>query len=217
MLTTFNLVDKVMESCFQLLSLFFLTIGRNHEAPATYALTSTIKRLLDHLTEVDLYSEKDLESIRDTLQELSASLDQGSEENEGAAGQHSPYLLTLVRNRVELCQEMTDFLQKRLDRFSECLKEKHEKLISILRTISLANTKSKVGVTWHFTWTALTKVTTQFSTSEVRRLQKQLLEVGESQVDGKFCAADGSIPAGSEEVSELYNRCVKWSEMVLER
>lgn len=143
-----------MESCFQLLSLFYFTIGRNHEAPATYALTSTIKRLLDHLTEVDLYSAKDLESIRDTLEKLSKSLDQAFENGGGSVGQHSPYLLTLVRNRVELCQEMTDTLQKRLDRFSDCLLTKHEKLISILRSISLANTKAKVGCvrnTW-FEW-----------------------------------------------------------------
>lgn len=137
------LVDKVMESCFQLISLFYFTIGRNHEAPATYALTSTIKRLLDHLTEVDIYSEKDLESIRDTLERLSGSIDQAFEKGD-TVGQHAPYLLTLVRNRVQLCREMTDTLQKRLDRFSACLLTKHEKLISILRSISLANTKSKV-------------------------------------------------------------------------
>lgn len=136
-----------MESCFQLLSLFYFTIGRNSEAPAAYALTSTIKRLLDHLTEVDLYSAKDLESITATLTKLSDSLNHASEKA-GAAGldgQHSPYLLTLVRNRVGLCQELTDNLQKRLDRFGQCLLSKHEKLISILRSISLANTKSKVG------------------------------------------------------------------------
>lgn len=193
-----NRVDKVMESCFQLISLFYFTIGRNHEAPATYALTSTIKRLLDHLTEVDIYSEKDLESIRDTLERLSGSIDQAFEKGD-TVGQHAPYLLTLVRNRVQLCREMTDTLQKRLDRFSACLLTKHEKLISILRSISLANTKSK------------------FSTNEVQKLQKQLLELGESQKDGKFVAADGTTPPGSEEVSDLYNRCVQWSELVLER
>ena len=33
MLTVFT-VDTVLEDCFQLISLFFLTIGRNNEAPA---------------------------------------------------------------------------------------------------------------------------------------------------------------------------------------
>jgi hypothetical protein len=31
-------VDTVLDDCFQLISLFFLTIGRNNEAPAMYAI-----------------------------------------------------------------------------------------------------------------------------------------------------------------------------------
>ena len=36
-------VDKVLDDCFQLISLSFMTIGRNKEAPAVYATLSTIK------------------------------------------------------------------------------------------------------------------------------------------------------------------------------
>lgn len=132
-----------MEGCFQLLSLFYLTVGRNNELPAAFALTSTIKRLLDHLTEVDLYSAKDLDSISSTLQKLSKIIDQ-AEKDDGSA-QHSPYLLTLVSKRVDRCKEMTTTLQNRLGRFGECLLDKHEKLISILRSISLVNTKHTVS------------------------------------------------------------------------
>jgi endonuclease III len=133
-----------MESCFQLLSLFYLTIGRNNEAPAAYALTSTIKRLLDHLTEVELYSAKDLESISSTLARLSKSIQDAQNGEAPDDVHHSPYLLELVAKRVERCQQMTENLQSRLGRFGECLLDKHEKLISILRCISLANTKSNV-------------------------------------------------------------------------
>lgn len=136
-------MDKVLESCFQLLSLFYLTIGRNQEAPATYALTSTIKRLLDHLKEADLYSAKDLESISATLARLSHNISQ-DHNGDGPDNHHSPYLITLLSNRVALCQTTLLSLQKRLERIAEPLLVKHEKLISILRTISLANTKSKV-------------------------------------------------------------------------
>lgn len=135
-----------MESCFQLLSLFYLTIGRNNEAPAVYALTSTIRRLLDHLTEVELYSAKDLDSISATLQRLSKTISQ-AKEGDGSEGNHSPYLIKLVTKRVERCQQVTETLQKRLDRFSNCLLDKYEKLISILRSISLANTKANVSGT----------------------------------------------------------------------
>ena len=39
-------VDRVLEDCFQLISLFFLTVGRNNEAPAVYV--SVILMKLNH-------------------------------------------------------------------------------------------------------------------------------------------------------------------------
>jgi hypothetical protein len=193
-----NRLDKVLESCFQLLSLFYLTIGRNNEAPATYSLTSTIKRLLDHLTEVDLYSAKDLESIGATLDKLSRSISQASDGN-GPDAKHSPILLTLLSNRIGLCQASLYNLQVRLERIGEPLLPVHEKMISILRSISAANTKAK------------------FSTSEVEKLRNQLVEIGDKRKDGKFLTEDGTELLGSPELCELYNRILKWSDMVLER
>lgn len=38
-----NRIDTVLDDCLQLISLFFLTIGRNAEAPAAYSVASTIK------------------------------------------------------------------------------------------------------------------------------------------------------------------------------
>lgn len=132
-----NRLDKVMESCFQLLSLFFMTIGRTTEAPAAYALTSTIKRLLDHLTEANLFSAKDLESMSKILGQLSASVNEADQ-------RHSPYLIKLLSRRVALCQASLAKLQKQLDSLDDALVTVHEKLISIIRSMSLANTKSKV-------------------------------------------------------------------------
>lgn len=57
----------------------------------------------------------------------------------------------------------------------------------------------------------------QFSSTEVKRLRNQILEVGESRNDGKFCSSDGSKPPGADEVLDLYERCLKWSDIVLER
>jgi hypothetical protein len=139
MLTTPFLVDKVLESCFQLLSLFFMTIGRNSEAPAAYALTSTIKRLLDHLTEANLYSAKDLESMSKTLDRLEVIVCKEGHNN-------SPYLSELLEKRVRLCKSRIAELQERLAGLAEPLPAIHEKLISILRSTALANTKPKVCV-----------------------------------------------------------------------
>lgn len=130
-------MDRVLDGCFQLLSLFFMTIGKNNEAPAAYALTSTIKRLLEHFLEVDLYSSKDLEHVTQTLGRLREIVKK-------AGSSYSPKLLTLLSNRLDVCQDLLDKLLVRLARADSDLPGVHEKLISILRSMSLANTRAKV-------------------------------------------------------------------------
>jgi chemotaxis protein histidine kinase CheA len=132
-----TLVDRVLEGCFQLISLFFMTIGKNNEAPAAYALTSTIRRLLDHLTEVQLYSAKDLAHVAHTIENLTEIVS-------NSHGKYSPKLVTLLANRLNVCRELCSNLQQKLERLDPGLTEIHEKLISILRCISAANTKAKV-------------------------------------------------------------------------
>lgn len=132
-------MDRVLDGCFQLLSLFFMTIGRNNEAPAAYALTSTIKRALDHLSEVGLYSAKDLVHCESTLRRLREILTQDN-------STHSAKLLTLLSNRIEVCQSIITTLLTRLARLEGNLADTHEKLISILRSISQENTRSKVKI-----------------------------------------------------------------------
>jgi hypothetical protein len=136
-------VDKVLESCLQLLSLFYMTIGRTSEAPAAYALTSTIKRLLDHLTEANLFSAKDLDSMAKTLENLSVIV-------RDSTGAHSADLLELLAKRIELCKTMLAKLQGQLSRLGGSLPAVHEKLISILRSLALANTRSRVRSPLHF-------------------------------------------------------------------
>jgi hypothetical protein len=57
----------------------------------------------------------------------------------------------------------------------------------------------------------------QFSATEVKNLQSQLKEIDAQRKDGKFLADDGSVVKGSEELSELLERCLKWADIVLER
>ncbi|KAK4121331.1 hypothetical protein N657DRAFT_648158 [Parathielavia appendiculata] len=187
-----NQLDKVLESCFQLISLFFMTIGRTTEVPAAYALTSTIKRLLDHLTESRLFSAKDLHSISNTLSKLDSIL-------QNADSQHSPYLVELLAKRETLCKSMLTNLRKQLEELDEPLQEIYERLISILRSMSLANTKAK------------------FSVTEVQKLRSKLQEISDSMVDGKFVDAEGREYRGSHVVSDLLRRCLQWSDIVLEK
>ncbi|KAK3307897.1 uncharacterized protein B0T15DRAFT_522932 [Chaetomium strumarium] len=187
-----NRLDRVLESCLQLISLFFMTIGRTNDVPAAYALTSTIKRLLDHLTEARLFSPKDLDSISNTLGRLDGIL-------KNAESAHSPYLVELLAHREALCKSMLTNLRKQLDQLDEPLQATYERLISIMRSMSLANTKSK------------------FSVTEVQKFIAKLKEIEGTMVNGKFVDAEGKELRGSDAVSELLKRCLMWSNIVIER
>lgn len=129
-------VGHVIDSCFRILSLCFLTIGRNNEAPAVYAPTSTILRLLDHLSECDLYSHHDLEAITATLDKLSTNV---------ARDQKCPRsYCDLLARRIELCRTSVKSLEDRLSGLEAPLPDIYEKLISLLRTVSRANTRPTV-------------------------------------------------------------------------
>jgi hypothetical protein len=133
-----NRVDTVLDDCFQLISLFFLTIGRNSEAPAVYSAISTVKRLLDHLKQAGFYSQKDLVSIQHHLEQWQTSIEKGKET-------HSPHLVTLLEARIHLCKNTLHELQESLSRLSPDMMSTYEKLVSILRSLSACNTRSKVS------------------------------------------------------------------------
>ncbi|KAH8697151.1 hypothetical protein BGW36DRAFT_449743 [Talaromyces proteolyticus] len=189
---TYNRLDYVLDDCFQLISLLFLTVGRNNEAPATYSLATTVQRLLDHLQEAGFFSAKDLESIAKTLDNMREVLEHGKET-------HSPHLLILLESRIEQCQISLDNLHKSLELLAPDLVSLHETLVSILRSTSAANTRSK------------------FSASEVLELQERLREIQIHTEDGKIVGSDGQVLSGQEVVKTLWDRCWRWTEIVLER
>lgn len=118
-----------------------------------YALSSTIKvcardcysigcahgekRLLDHLKEAAFFAAKDLESINNTLESMQKTLRNGE-------GDYSPHLITLLSNRLHRCRRVLSELKATLADLSPELTPIHEKLVSILRSVSAANTRAKV-------------------------------------------------------------------------
>lgn len=118
-----------------------MTIGRNNEAPAAYALTSTISRLLDHLDEANLFSFKDLKSISHKLESLSEMVDNATKNKE------ADLLEVLLSKRIDRCREHLDALNERLKVYCEPIMATHEKLVSILRQMAAVNTKSTVLAT----------------------------------------------------------------------
>ncbi|RAK88155.1 hypothetical protein BO79DRAFT_196266 [Aspergillus costaricaensis CBS 115574] len=188
-----NRLDYVLDDCFQLISLLFLTVGRNNEAPAVYSLATTVQRLLDHLEEAGFYSSKDLISITKTLANMNDTL-------ERCRQAYSPALITLLESRLEKCQLLLEKLQSGLAKLGPELAATHETLVSILRSTSAVNTRSK------------------FSSSEVTALRTQLKKIEEGMKDGQFVDAEGVPLSGAQgDVKLLMERCWLWTEIVLER
>ena len=101
----------------------------------------TIQRLLDHLKEAAFYSGKDLESGAQTLDSMQETLKRGSES-------YSPHLLTLLEHRLDTCRMILSELKVSLVGLSPELAPVHERLVSILRSISAANTRQKVRLSF---------------------------------------------------------------------
>ena len=57
---------------------------------------------------------------------------------------YSPALLTLLESRLEHCRHSLEKLQKGLASLAPGLVQTHETLVSILRSTSAVNTRSKV-------------------------------------------------------------------------
>ena len=133
-----NRVDTVLDDCLQLISLFFMAVGRNNEAPALYAVTGNIMRLCHHVKEAAFYSKKDLTSLEHTLSKMEGTLESGKDK-------YSPALIKRVHYRLEICQAMLKELRAFLSTLSPEMVPVWEKLVSILRAIAALNTRSKVS------------------------------------------------------------------------
>jgi hypothetical protein len=140
-----NRVDTVLDDSLQLISLFFMAVGRNNEAPALYATTGTITRLCHHLREAAFYSKRDLTSLEHTINKMKSTLRHGEDK-------YSADLLTRIKYRLEICEDMLQDLHEFLATLSPEMTPIWEKLVSILRAIAALNTRSKVrdpGVPQH--------------------------------------------------------------------
>lgn len=133
-----TVTDILPDTPWQLLSRY-LPLGSLSALPVSFALwTLTIlQRLLDHLGEAGFYSSKDLNSITKTLECTRETLERGR-------NTYSPALLTLLESRLEQCEKSLAKLQKGLAVLAPPLAQTHETLVSILRSTSAVNTRSKV-------------------------------------------------------------------------
>lgn len=99
-LNSTNRVDTTLNDVFALLSLFFLTIGRGKESPATFSQLGCMKQLLDHLAEAGVYTEIDLIPFEKRLKELREIIRKDNENGKSPA-----QLNKLMMRQLEGCGE----------------------------------------------------------------------------------------------------------------
>ena len=58
---------------------------------------------------------------------------------------YSPHLITLLENRLDVCQIILDELKAHIPKLCQSLSPQWEKLVSILRSMAAANTRSCVS------------------------------------------------------------------------
>lgn len=179
-----------IHDCFVLISLFYLTVGRNHEPPAAFAILLIIERLIAHLNESGNFSAKDVQPIEAALTELQENITQGK-------NQHPSIIINGLEFRIHECYDKMKPLKQKLSQISPELAPLHERLVSIRRSIRRCESK------------------TQFPTREVEDFKRQLEEIEATKAEGKFLAKDGSEPMGSDLVLELHGQAKRLADQAL--
>jgi len=184
-----NRVDTTLNDVFQLLSLFFLTIGKSRESPAAYCQLATMKQLLDHMDESGVYTETDLKPFQSRLDELKMIIirDEDKEiaakkeaEVDGVPDEelHPEGLTKLLLRKWEECNKMLKSLLASLSVLSVELVPIHQRLITIRRQLAAMAARKP-------------------TTAELTSVQEELRKIDSKRIDGKFLGPGGSsVPEG---------------------
>ncbi|KAI0028676.1 hypothetical protein K488DRAFT_89503 [Vararia minispora EC-137] len=179
-----NRLDTLLADVFNLLSLFFLTVGRTKEAPATYSQLASMKQILGHMNESAIYNESDLSPFHRRLNELRNIIKHDSE-----TGRHPEAMTKLLERQLHECESVLNELQESLAVLSVELVPIHERLVSIRR--KLVALAAKEGS----------------HKAELKPLQEELRKIDSKRVDGKFLGPGGIVPSSQAVCSSLLEDC----------
>ena len=197
-------VDTLCDDCFQLISLGFMAIGKNNDAPAIYSTVSSIKRLLDHLQEAAFYSSKDLEAMKRELEKHHATLQR-------CQAEYDPELIELIERRIAVCEEELEHMQKVIHHLTPELAEDWEKLVSILRRLSNLNTRSRYSEKEH---AGLKKEIAELEKA-CPCLKKESPESITTRYNEIISHQQDALNQPPEQlVMDLHERCVLWSSII---
>ncbi|TFK51647.1 hypothetical protein OE88DRAFT_1698701 [Heliocybe sulcata] len=179
-----NRLDTLLADVFNLLSLFYLTIGKTKECPATYSQIASMRQILDHMNESAVYNESDLAPFHRRLGELRQIV-----QHDAQSGKHPEAMIKLLERQLNECESVLRSLQDNLAELSPELLPIHTKLVDIRRKLVALAAKES------------------FSKAELKPLQEELRKIDSKRVDGKFLGPGGIVPASQAICSSLLEEC----------
>ncbi|WVR03285.1 hypothetical protein IAU60_000276 [Kwoniella sp. DSM 27419] len=190
-----NRVDTVLADVFGLLSLFFLTIGKSRETPATYCQIASMRQILSHMNESGAYTEEILVPIRERLDALKAVIAQDSED-----GKHPEPIVRLMSRKLEGVERQLDDLFASLSVLSVELVPIHQRLVTLRKQLAAMTAEPKP------------------SRTEYKAILEELRKIDSKRVDGKFLGPGGSsVPEGQALLSGLLESCFEITQDIKAR
>ncbi|WWC97189.1 hypothetical protein V866_004068 [Kwoniella sp. B9012] len=190
-----NRVDTVLADVFGLLSLFFLTIGKSRETPATYCQIASMRQILSHMNESGAYTEEILVPIRDRLEALKNVIKQDSED-----GKHPEPIVRLMLRKLEGVEHQLQDLFSSLSVLSVELVPIHQRLVHLRKQLSALAAEPKPNK------------------AEYKAILEELRKIDSKRVDGKFLGPGGSfVPEGQALLSGLLESCFEITQDIKAR
>ncbi|CAG8613187.1 1382_t:CDS:2, partial [Paraglomus brasilianum] len=177
-------VDDTLDDVFQLLSLFFMALGKTKDSAASYVQLATIKQCLDHLNESGAYTLAELMPYENRIKDLHAII------NDKNNPVPEPYM-KLLQHKLLSCETVLQVLMDSVHTISPDLLPIYEQLVKIKEHLIsiLSSSISSVPL------------------SSITPVQKELHSIDSLRVDGRFLSPDGSIPPGQAHVVGLLEEC----------
>ncbi|KAF5316460.1 hypothetical protein D9619_006345 [Psilocybe cf. subviscida] len=190
--TTYNnRLDTLLADVFSLLSLFYLTIGKTRDAPATYCQIASMRQILNHMNESAVYNEADLAPFHKRLAELRAIV-----QADGEHAKHPKALTKLLERQLNECDAIVNQLQEGLSVLSPELVPVHQRLVTIRR--QLVALAAKGGS----------------SKADMKPLMEELRRIDSTRVDGKFLGPGGVVPSSQAVCSSLLEECFEIAQEI---
>ncbi|KAI8890689.1 hypothetical protein K501DRAFT_236285 [Backusella circina FSU 941] len=155
--TSRNRLNDVLDDVMALLSLFFMSIGRNRESPAVYVHLVTVERYLDQLAHMGTYTDTMLLENKERLNDIETILNSDTSES---------CFVELLKHKYDRCKETLESLLLSTQDVSPTLKPLQESLVGLRRDLALV-AQNPAG----------------FNASDIREIQEKVRKLDNSKTE----------------------------------